>query len=112
MKALLFFVCMTIGFNSFSQKKEVYAIVNVQGKALFDPTVTIAVDFGQKTKLIADNRLRNETGELITFNSVVDALNYMGEQGWSLFDTQFIKGEYADQYNYLFKKEVETKNTE
>lgn len=112
MKTLLLFVCIMIGFNSFSQKKEVYAIVNVQGKALFDPTVTIAVDFGQKTKLLADHRLRNEAGELVTFNSVVDALNYMGSQGWRLFDTQFIRGEHVDHYNYLFKREVESIDSE
>ncbi len=44
--------------------------------------VTIELDFGQKMKYFADNRLKGEDGKAIKFNTNVDAMNYMGNQGW------------------------------
>lgn len=44
--------------------------------------VTVQVDFGQQTKFFSDNRLVDEKGEVIVFNSMVDAMNYMGTMGW------------------------------
>lgn len=44
--------------------------------------VTVQVDFGQQSKFFSDNRLVDEKGEVIIFNSMVDAMNYMGTLGW------------------------------
>lgn len=54
---------------------------------LFSNKVNIDVDFGDERKFFTDNRLRDEeTGKVKKFNTVVDALNYMGSQGWSLIN--------------------------
>ena len=47
-------------------------------------TVEVEVDFGQQSKFINinDNRLVDEKGQVIIFNSMIDALNYMGALGW------------------------------
>ena len=38
-----------------------------------------------------DDRIRNEeTGELIRFNSMIDALNYMTEKGWEFVQAYVI----------------------
>lgn len=70
----------------------VFAITaNAQGKVycellgtqkLLSTKVTVQIDFGQQTKLFSDNRLVDERGNVITFNSMVDAMNYMGTLGW------------------------------
>lgn len=44
--------------------------------------MTIQVDFGQETKLFSNNTLVDDKGEAIVFNSMVDAMNYMGKLGW------------------------------
>ena len=44
--------------------------------------VTVQVDFGQESRYFADNRLVDADGKVIVFNSMVDAMNYMGTMGW------------------------------
>ena len=70
----------------------------------FSTKVNIELDLGEERKLLAgDTRLRDElTGKLKKFNSVVDALNYMGAQGWSLVNA-FPMGD-SRIYHYYFRK--------
>jgi len=70
--------------------------------------VVIDVDFGESRKFWDDNRLRDEeTGKLKKFNSIVDALNYMGSQGWVLvnaFPVNIATPNSNPVYHYYFKK--------
>ena len=47
---------------------------------LFSLKVTVNVDFGQNP--YTNSKLVDEDGKKITFNSMVDAMNYMGKLGW------------------------------
>lgn len=49
---------------------------------LLSKKTTVQVDFGQETKLFSLNSLVDSEGKVIAFNSMVDAMNYMGERGW------------------------------
>ncbi len=62
---------------------EQYCMIIATAK-LLSTKVTITVDFGQETKLFAfkDQRLKDAEGKVLSFNSVIDALNYMSGQGW------------------------------
>jgi hypothetical protein len=72
-----------------NKQKYVYCQLLMQPRA-FSTKVNITVDYGQETNFFQDTRLRDEeSGKLKKFNSIVDALNYMAEQGW----------EYIDSYN-------------
>lgn len=53
----------------------------------------ISVDFGQQSKLFSNEALVDEKGRAISFNSMVDAMNYMSKHGWE-FDTCFFE-QYA-----------------
>ena len=44
--------------------------------------VTVSVDFGQARKFFGDNRMVDADGKVQEFNSMVDAMNYMGTLGW------------------------------
>jgi hypothetical protein len=69
--------------------------------------VTIDVDFGEERRLLQDNRLRDEMGKLKTFNTVVDALNYLGRLGWTMVNAfPTIEGSQT-MYHYVLKKEFE-----
>jgi hypothetical protein len=85
---------------------EQYCRVEATGR-LFSNKVTIDVDFGDSRKVFADYRLRDEeTGKLKKFNSITDALNYMGAQGWSLVNAfPIVTGTTSSStYHYYFKK--------
>lgn len=88
---LLFFLPLA----SFAQKppKFIYCQISGSPYKLLDTQVTINMDYGQPTKLLADNRMRDpETGNLLVFNSIMDAMNYMAEQGW-----EFVQA-YSESY--------------
>lgn len=78
----------------------------VATQKLFSTKVSIAVDYGESRKFFQDNRLRDETGKVQTFNSVVDALNYMGTDGWSLAQAYVVTISNQNVYHYLMTKMI------
>jgi hypothetical protein len=61
---------------------------------LLSTKVTITVDFGQRMKLFADNRM-------------IDALNFMGKQGWEFAQAYTITISSQNVYHFLMKKPFE-----
>jgi hypothetical protein len=109
MKKLFLMICIAAGTSVFSQdttKVEQYCELVAQGR-LFSTKVTIDINFGEERKYFSgDKRLRDEiSGKVKKFNSVTDALNYMGLQGWSLVNA-FPMGDASNQkvYHFYFKK--------
>lgn len=84
---------------------EQYCKMIVTGRVL-STKVNIDLDFGEERKLFGgDTRLKDDlTGKLKKFNSTVDALNYMGAQGWTLINAFPIKDVDSFVYHYYFKK--------
>lgn len=82
---------------------ERYCMVAATAKFM-STKVTIAIDFGEQINIWKDNRVKDEmTGKAKSFNSVIDALNYMGEQGWKLVNAYLVgNGPYV--YHYVFRK--------
>lgn len=69
--------------------------------------VTIMVDFGESKNIWRDNRLKDEvTGKVQVFNSMVDALNYMGENGWEFAQAYVVTIGQQNVYHWLLKKEL------
>ncbi len=83
---------------------EEYCSVLARGRLLSEE-VTIAVDFGDNPN--NRKRLRDRKGDVLKFSSVIDALNFLGEQGWKLVNGFPINAtaNSAPQYNYIFKRE-------
>jgi hypothetical protein len=102
---------MTISVAAMAQEDsttvEQYARMEATGR-LFSAKVTIDIDFGEERSLWSDNRLRDaETGKLKKFNSVTDALNYMGSQGWTLVNAFPVNANTPNStpvYHYYFRK--------
>lgn len=120
MKKLLLVAFMAfISITSFAQDVPVqesptYAYCQIVGTTkLFSAKVTIEIDFGQERKLWSDKRMRNpETGEVMVFNSMIDAMNFMGQQGWEFEQAYaFVVGN-QNVYHYLLKIPFEKLNTE
>lgn len=83
---------------------EEYCSVIARGRLLSEE-VTIAIDYGDNPN--NRKRLRDKKGDIIKFSSVIDALNFQGEQGWKLVNAFPVSGasNSAPQYTYVFKRE-------
>lgn len=108
MKKLLTGIFMLLGFNSMAQdttRTEQYCQV-VATARLLSNKVTIDIDYGESRSIWKDNRLKDEEGKLKKFNTVIDALNYMGISGWKLVNAFPVSsGSGPMVYHYVFKKD-------
>ncbi len=107
MKNFLALILLFLSFNGYSQdtsKVEQYCEVVATGR-LFSNKVTIDIDYGEERSIWKDNRLKEEDGKLKKFNSVVDAINYLGKKGWNLVNAFPVSSANAPMvYHYVFKK--------
>lgn len=103
----LFLVCSV--FVSFSKNpsdtaKYTYAELVGTGR-LFSTKVTVVVDYGEEKGFFEDTRVRDEvTGKVAKFNSMVDALNYMGAKGWEFVQAYVVTVSSQNVYHWLLKK--------
>lgn len=77
--------------------------------------VTVTIDYGQHNGFFSSvysrkNRIVDEEGKAISFNSMIDALNYMAKLGWDFEQAYCIsigEGKMVENvYHYLLSKAV------
>ena len=69
--------------------------------------VNVQVDFGQKTSFWKGvSFLKDENGKNREFNSMVDAMNFFGKQGWEFVQAYVVTTSNQNVYHWLLKKEV------
>lgn len=102
----IFFLPFIAGFSQADTAKiEQYCAVVVTPR-LLSSKVTIDIDYGEGRSVWKDNRLKTEEGKVKKFNSVIDALNYMGNNGWQLVNAFPIStGNNTFVYHYVFRKQ-------
>lgn len=107
MKKFILLALLISSFSCFAQdstKVEQYCRLVAIGK-LFSNKVNIDVDFGDERKFFSDNRLRDEeSGRIKKFNTVTDALNYLGSQGWTMVNAFPVNEGSSSVYHFYFKK--------
>ena len=125
MKKLLILFFVFYGFinSAFSQTvndiplKDIdveYIEIVGTSRALSDK-INIQIDFGQNTKFFGTNKTKkilDETGEKVKFNSMIDALNFMNENGYKFVQAYAFAEEKQNVYHYLMKKEKNDKEKE
>ncbi len=95
-----------------STKVEQYCEVVATGRLLSNK-VTIDIDYGEGRSIWKDHRLRTDEGKLKKFNSVIDAINYLGKDGWKLVNAFPIStGNNPTVYHYVFRKEFNKSETD
>ena len=104
----ILFLCLLLSNAAFGQKLERYCEVVATGKA-FSNKVTIQVDYGEERGFLKDIKVRDEEGAAVKFNTLVDALNYMGTQNWHLVNAFPIlnPGSGLSVLHFFFKKEYD-----
>ena len=80
---------------------ELVGTQNLLGKTI------VSIDFGQ-VSLFSDNRMVDENGNVLKFNSMVDAMNYMGALGWEFEQAYVVTHNYGKSatnvYHWLLSK--------
>jgi hypothetical protein len=77
---------------------------------LLGTKVSISVDKGQEVKLFRNTgAVKDDEGKLKKFNTVVDALNYMNEDGWEFVDAYSVTVGQQNVYHYMMKRATEVK---
>lgn len=104
MNKILFLVLLVFSLNVTAQDyKRVYCELVGTGK-LFSTKVTVTVDFGQENK--GNQHLVDKNGKSINFNSMVDAMNYMGQLGWKFEQAYVVTSGQQNIYHWLLSKDI------
>lgn len=67
--------------------------------------VKVEIDYGQMRRW-GNNTMVDENGQTIEFNSMVDAMNYMGELGWKFVQAYVVGTGGNFVYRWLLQKEL------
>lgn len=108
MKKILILLLLGMSLEMLSQEKQVYCELVGTSTSFFGTEVAISVDFGQSRKLFQSQMIVDELGSAIIFNSMIDALNWMGELGWEFVQAYIVTSESSKQnvYHYLLTKKI------
>ena len=113
--ALILFVFISVSgygqtVNNIPIKDLKSEYVEIVGTAatLFGNKVIIDIDFGQEVKVFGGGKqfiIKNAAGENMEFNSMIDALNFMSQNGYTFvqaYGFETTNHEYV--YHYLLRK--------
>ncbi len=67
--------------------------------------VTIDIDFGEEKRFWRDTRLKTDAGKIRKFNTIIDAINYMGREGWTFIHAYPVRMGDTEIYHFAFKKQ-------
>lgn len=107
MKKLLFFSMLLFSISSFAQNDNTHRVYcELLGTAKFmSSKVTISVDFGQDERGW-NAKLVDENGKSLSFNSMVDAMNFMGKLGWKFEQAYTVGSGNNFVYHWLLSKDI------
>ena len=98
---------LIVTFTSYAQtdtsKIEQYCQV-IATPRLLSNKVTIDIDFGEQKSFWRDNRLKAYDGTFKKFNTIIDALNFMGKEGWTFINAYPVRNNDSEIYHFGFKK--------
>lgn len=70
---------------------------------LLSNKVMVEIDYGQRRKFFSDQRIRDEAGAVQDFNSMVDAMNYLGSKGWEFVQAYVVTLGNSNVYHWLLR---------
>lgn len=86
----------------------VYAELVGTGTNFFgnNKNVKVALDLGQYQSAFKSYYLQDENNKDIKFNSMVAAMNYMGQRGWKFIQAYVVTHGSQDVYHWLMYKDL------
>ncbi|WP_208394695.1 hypothetical protein [Mucilaginibacter gilvus] len=71
---------------------------------LLSNKVTIDVDFGDEKNYWTETRIKTLEGKVKKFNTIIDAMNYMGRLGWSFINAYPVRTYTTEIFHFAFKR--------
>ena len=111
MKTLFTAFLLLFSVASFAQtapaRTEEYCMMMATQKFL-STKVIITLDYGQETKFFGGGAatVKDEAGKIQSFNSVIDALNYMNSQGWEFVNAYVVTVAQQNVYHYVLRRKI------
>ncbi|WP_018611721.1 hypothetical protein [Segetibacter koreensis] len=106
-KSIYIGLFLLLSYSSFSQadtsKVEQYCQI-IATPRLLSNKVTIDIDFGEEKSFWSDTRLKTYDGRLKKFNTIIDALNFMGKEGWLFINAYPVRDNQTEIYHFAFRK--------
>lgn len=104
---LVLSISAAVRTDATEETKEVYCQI-VGTSKLLSSKVTVQVDYGQERNFFGIVKIMKdeETGKNQNFNSMIDALNYMGDQDWKFVNAYTVTVGNQNVYHYVLKKTV------
>jgi len=98
---------LIVTFTSYAQtdtsKLEQYCQI-IATPRLLSNKITIDIDFGEEKSFWRDTRLKTYDGKFKKFNTIIDALNFMGKEGWIFISAYPVRNNESEIYHFGFKK--------
>lgn len=101
--AFLTCLCHSSFAQSDTSKIEQYCQI-IATPRLLSNKVTIDIDVGDEKGFWRDTRLKTYNGKLKKFNTIIDALNFMGKEGWIFINAYPVRDNQTEIYHFAFKK--------
>ncbi len=75
---------------------------------LLSTRLIIQIDFGQRTKVFSTKEtiVRDTDGKAVEFNSMIDALNFMSQNGYEFVNAYAITIGNSNVYHYLLRNKT------
>ena len=109
MKIFLFLFALATTGNLIAQQIDstTWAYAELLGtKKPFSSKVVVEIDYGQSSNIFQNDAIVDENGKAISFNSMVDAMNYMGKLGWQFVQAIVITEGSQSVYHWIMRREV------
>ena len=103
--------CLLLSYNASAQTVNGIAVKDIDAIYLHlkittrdsDQKVMVKVDYGQPQKPLKNTWLVDDKNDMVWFNSPMDVLNFMSEQGYDLFYAYPVDEYTKGVYQYILK---------
>lgn len=102
-KTLLISILILLSSVLLQAQNKRYCEILGHGKFL-STKVVVTIDFGQD-QFFTSNALVDTTGKVISFNSMVDAMNYLAKMGWKFEQAYVVTVNNQNVYHWLLSKD-------
>ena len=79
----------------------------VSTSKFFSNKVVISIDYGQAVRMGENQRIKDREGKNKVFNSVIDALNFMDNNGWEYMNSYVLTNKDSNEIHYLLRRKKE-----
>lgn len=108
--SLMMALCMSISAYAQSKQETMRVYAELLGYSTnflgLNKNVKVTVDMGQPQSSFKGYTLQDENNKDIKFNSMVAAMNYMGQRGWNFIQTYTVSHGKDLVYHWLMYKDV------